>query len=166
MKNGMVFAGNEGPDMNDFNSHVRVLAVSPHDTDLAVLSRILSHSAWTLLTAGSLTQACDVLRSNHVHVVLSERRLPDGDWKAILDVVSGVEEPPQLVVMSKDGDERLWAEVLNLGAWDVLIKPFHPKEVYRTIHAAWQHGVNRRIAPLKRAVGSEHRTASLAANVG
>jgi DNA-binding NtrC family response regulator len=164
----MVFAGIEGPDMNDFNSHVRVLAVSPHDTDLAVLSRILSHSAWTLLTAGSVTDARHILRANHVHVVLSERRLADGDWKAILETINGLEEPPQLVVMSRDGDERLWAEVLNLGAWDVLIRPFHPKEVYRTIHAAWQHGATRRLttAPLRRPASSEHRPPAFVANVG
>jgi DNA-binding NtrC family response regulator len=155
--------------MNDFNSHVRVLAVSPHDQDLAVLSRILSHSAWTLLTADSVAEARQTLRTNHVHVVLSERRLADGDWKAILEAINGLEEPPQLVVMSRDGDERLWAEVLNLGAWDVLMRPFHPKEVYRTIHAAWQHGALRRViaaAPAKRPAASEHRTPALIANVG
>jgi DNA-binding NtrC family response regulator len=164
----MVFARNEGPDMNDFDSHVRVLAVSPNATEIAVLSRILSHSAWTLLTAASVTEAQDILRLNHVHVVLSERRLQDGDWKAILEVISGMEEPPQLVVMSRDGDERLWAEVLNMGAWDVLVKPFHPKEVYRTIHAAWQHGANRRVSPAlppRRPAASVHDTTALLANV-
>jgi DNA-binding response OmpR family regulator len=99
---------------------------------------------------------------------LSERRLPDGDWKAILEVIVRMEEPPQLVVMSKDGDERLWAEVLNLGAWDVLMRPFHPKEVYRTIHAAWQHGAMQRVAagPVRRPAVSERRTPALVANVG
>jgi DNA-binding response OmpR family regulator len=151
--------------MDDFDSHVRVLTVSPHDTDLAVLSRILSHSAWTLLTARTVKEARSVLAVNHVNVVLSERRLPDGDWKAILDLTAKMEEPPQLVILSREGDERLWAEVLNLGAWDILVKPFHPKEVFRTIHAAWQHGVNKRIpisAP-RRGVASEVRTTPLTA---
>jgi two-component system response regulator PilR (NtrC family) len=144
--------------MNDFNSHVRVLAVSPHDGDLAVLSRILSHSAWTLLTVGCVTEARNLLQKNHVHVVLTERRLSDGDWKSILDLTAEQQDSPQLVVLSKDGDERLWAEVLNLGAWDILIKPFHPKEVYRTIHAAWQHGANRKMSvtsTLRRGVDSQ-----------
>jgi DNA-binding NtrC family response regulator len=143
--------------MDDFGN-VRVLAVSPHDTDLAVLSRILSHSAWTFLSAKGVGQARKLLQNHHVNVVLSERRLPDGDWKAILKLTTEMQEPAQLVVLSSDGDERLWAEVLNIGAWDILMKPFHPKEVYRTIHAAWQHGANTRLGstgPVKRDVGSE-----------
>jgi DNA-binding response OmpR family regulator len=154
--------------MNDFGSHVRVLAVSPHDNDIAVLSRILSHSAWTLLTARTVKDARDVLAVNHINVVLSERRLPDGDWKSILDLTSNTEEPPQLVILSREGDERLWAEVLNLGAWDILLKPFHPKEVFRTIHAAWQHGVSKRVTttPPRRGATSEVRTATLTAQAG
>jgi DNA-binding NtrC family response regulator len=122
------------------DSHVRVLAISPQETDLAVLSRILSHSAWTLETASTIAEAAARLQSSHYHVVLSERKLADGDWKKALDLTSRMTEPAQLIVLSRDGDEKLWAEVLNLGAWDVLVKPFHPKEVYRTIHSAWQHG--------------------------
>jgi len=134
--------------MDDFGVNVRILAVSPQDNDLAVLSRILSHSAWTYVTASTVAEAARHLTSSHFHVVLAERRLGDGDWKRILELTSRMTEPAQLIVLSRDGDERLWAEVLNLGAWDVLIKPFHPKEVFRTIHAAWQHGsaVSRRPA--------------------
>jgi DNA-binding NtrC family response regulator len=133
------------------DSNVRVLAIGPQETDLAVLARILSHSAWTFVTAATLAEAAEQLESSHFHVVLSERKLADGDWKKVLEITSRMVEPAQLIVLSRDGDERLWAEVLNLGAWDVLVKPFHPKEVYRTIHSAWQHGsasVRRRPADI------------------
>ena len=134
--------------MNDFSSHERVLAVIPQENDLAVLSRILGHSAWTILSAMSVSEAQRLLVTERVHVVLVDRKLTDGDWKDVLVITADMPDPPQLIVISRDGDERLWAEVLNLGAWDVLVKPFHPKEVFRTIHAAWQHGVNsRRVLP-------------------
>ncbi len=151
--------------MDDFNNCVRVLAVSPHDTDLAVLSHIFNHSAWTLLTARSVDEARSLLRDNSVDVVLSERCLPDGDWKAILSVAGEQEQPPQLVVLSKDGDELLWSEVLNLGAWDVLARPFQAQEVYRSIYAAWQHGAAaaRRAARIRRHAASERMPAALAA---
>ena len=148
--------------MDDFGSSVRILAVSPQDNDLAVLSRILSHSAWTSVTASTVAEAARHLASNHFHVVLSERRLADGDWKRILDLTSRMTEPAQVIVLYRDGDERLWAEVLNLGAWDVLIKPFHPKEVYRTIHSAWQHGSAARRRPPDSVRGDFARTAGAA----
>ena len=35
-------------------------------------------------------------------------------------------------------DERLWAEALNLGAYDVLAKPFGRTEAMRVVAAAWR----------------------------
>jgi hypothetical protein len=35
-------------------------------------------------------------------------------------------------------DERLWAEVLNLGGYDVLSTPFAAGEVLRACFLAWQ----------------------------
>jgi FixJ family two-component response regulator len=46
---------------------------------------------------------------------------------------------PSLIVVSKLADDRLWAEALNLGAWDVLAKPFNHIEVIRSVKSAWQH---------------------------
>jgi len=35
-------------------------------------------------------------------------------------------------------DEVLWAEVLNLGGYDVLAKPFNSNEFIRVISMAWR----------------------------
>ncbi len=50
-------------------------------------------------------------------------------------------DPPFLIVTSRLADEQLWAEALNLGAYDVLAKPFDAQEVNRTLSSAffrWQ----------------------------
>jgi len=41
-------------------------------------------------------------------------------------------------VSSRLADERLWAEALNMGAWDVLAKPFDKMEVIRSVQSAWR----------------------------
>ena len=46
-------------------------------------------------------------------------------------------DPPFLIVASRLADERLWAEALNLGAYDVLAKPFDSTEVTRIVGMAW-----------------------------
>jgi CheY-like chemotaxis protein len=38
-------------------------------------------------------------------------------------------DPPMLIVTSRLADDYLWAEALNLGAYDVLAKPFDASEV-------------------------------------
>jgi DNA-binding response OmpR family regulator len=79
------------------------------------------------------------LEKNHTPVLVCERDLPDGDWKKLLDSLLGSNAPPLLVVTSKNADDSLWAEVLNLGAYDVLSKPFDRAEVMRIISLAWLH---------------------------
>ena len=61
----------------------------------------------------------------------------------MLDHISLLPDPPLLIVTSRLADERLWAEALNLGAWDVLAKPFDADEVIRIVSIAWQHWQDR-----------------------
>ena len=47
--------------------------------------------------------------------------------------------PPLLIVTSRLADEYLWAEALNLGAYDVVAKPFDSHELIRVVSFAWLH---------------------------
>lgn len=84
-------------------------------------------------------EAADHLRNSASSVVICERDLPDGDWKDILKETADMAPPPLLLVVSRNADESLWAEVLNLGGYDVLLKPFERSEVLRVISMAWRH---------------------------
>ena len=52
--------------------------------------------------------------------------------------IQSLPNAPSLIVASRLADDRLWGEALNLGAWDVLAKPFDPTEVIRSLHSAWR----------------------------
>ncbi len=56
-------------------------------------------------------------------------RPPNGTWRDLLHVIEDATGPPLMIVTSRLADEYLWAEVLSLGGYDVLAKPFHEKEV-------------------------------------
>jgi DNA-binding response OmpR family regulator len=98
-----------------------------------------------------------LLRIDKVRVVVCETGLPDGTWKDILETVSSLPDPPLLIVTSRFADERLWAEVLNLGGYDVLIKPFDPREVFRSVTGAMLSG-QREIMPRRKDVRSHIRS--------
>jgi DNA-binding response OmpR family regulator len=49
-----------------------------------------------------------------------------------------------LVVTSRMADEALWAEVLNMGGYDVLAQPLDTEEVTRVIGAALRRMGNER----------------------
>jgi DNA-binding response OmpR family regulator len=50
---------------------------------------------------------------------------------------------PFFIVTSRLADERLWVEALNVGAYDVLVKPFHVAELKRVLESAWSEWRDR-----------------------
>jgi len=116
-----------------------VLSISPLTEDHASLETIVGRSAWTLLTADRVSRALPLLRANEVSVVVCERDLLPGSWKDMLEQIQPMSIAPTLIVTSRLADERLWAEALNLGAWDVIAKPFVRTDVIRSVKLAWEH---------------------------
>jgi len=57
------------------------------------------------------------------------------------EAASPSRRPPaiDLIVTCRLADEYLWAEALNVGAYDVLAKPFDAAEVNRVVSLAWLH---------------------------
>lgn len=128
---------------DDARNCLTVLSVSGSDQDHLFLGHIFSHSNWVLITARSLREARRILDSKTFPVVICEQELPDGDWKDLFAAMAGQEDSPVLVVSSRTADDRLWAEVLNLGGCDVLAKPFEAKEVVWTVRMAWNDWSSR-----------------------
>jgi DNA-binding response OmpR family regulator len=71
-------------------------------------------------------------------VVLSEPSVEDGHWEDLLNELRKMTNPPPLIVAFRLADERFWAEVLNRGGYDVLLKPLETREVLRIVDQAWQ----------------------------
>lgn len=114
-----------------------VLAVSPLHADRVRLREILSQGNWELHEALNCRDALEVLGGQSVPVLLCERDHADGNWEDLLAAVARLTAPPNVIVFSRLADESLWAKVLNLGGFDVLLTPFEPEEVLRVTFAAW-----------------------------
>jgi len=124
----------------------RILSISEFQTDHVILRRILDDTGWRLTTADSCHDARRRLASSGAVVAFCEATLPDGTWKDVLDFTLTPEVTCSLVVTSTLIDPRLWSEVLNLGGFDVLSKPFVEHEVRRVLESVW----NRHANPVKR----------------
>ena len=110
-------------------SQIRVLSISKHPEDHATLRRILTGLPWEVSAVTNCRQAVGQLTREQISLIFCESLLEDGTWKSILGHIRGDARPPLLVVTSRVADEHLWAEVLNLGGYDVLAKPFNAEEV-------------------------------------
>ncbi|HUI83138.1 MAG TPA: hypothetical protein VL240_02895 [Candidatus Binatia bacterium] len=125
---------------------IAVLSVSPVREDHTALEHMLA-LPWTLRPTFTLESAVAALEDDLVPVVLVECDVYPAAWKGMLQHVSRFAHPPRLIVTSRLADERLWAEALNLGAYDVLAKPFDGDEVRRVVESAWRDWNKRTAAP-------------------
>jgi response regulator RpfG family c-di-GMP phosphodiesterase len=116
---------------------INVLLVTPSEDDREWLKQICDQLNWELHTAESCQEAMSILRRRNVPVIICEHRLPDGDWKVLLDAIARFRSQSNLIVCSRFADNRLWAEVLNLGGYDLLATPFRADEVSRVAFLAW-----------------------------
>ncbi|MDX2152927.1 MAG: response regulator [Bryobacteraceae bacterium] len=125
---------------------ISLLVVSPEEQDLTAVRSVFHHHTWKVQRGSSLGEARASLTASSV--VLCERELPDGSWKDVLGELERIGSPAALVVISGQADELLWAEVLNMGGYDVLPKPLDKTEVTRVVGMAWRHaeGLRRKTA--------------------
>ena len=128
---------------------VTVLSVSPHVEDYFSLQGHFSHSKWELYKADSIASAMAVVRTSEIAVVICERDLSPGTWIDMLEELMALRDAPPLIVTSRLADDRLWAEALNLGAYDVLAKPFERTELVRSVHLAWSHWHHQHEVPTR-----------------
>jgi DNA-binding NtrC family response regulator len=116
-----------------------VLLVSARNEDHDSLRSIFQGSRWELQGAWTASEGRRVVQRGQceIPVVICQHSLPDGDWKHLMAGLDRLAVRPSLIVSSRLADERLWAEVLNLGAFDLLLGgPFEPEEVLRVTESA------------------------------
>lgn len=116
---------------------VRVLAIFPSKNDQVAFEHILSHTRWIHFVASSLKEAQKILACEAIAVVVCDRLLPDGTWKDLKAWLEFHGLEPRLIVVSDDVNDQLWAEVYNMGGYDMLIKPLDRLETLRLIILAW-----------------------------
>jgi DNA-binding NtrC family response regulator len=113
------------------------LLISPFEQDHIVLQSLFREQGWELHGTGCLQSALSLLRKTRVSLVITERDLPVGNWKDVLEAAPLLPGSPLVVVTSLHADDYLWAEALNLGAYDVLCKPIDRTEAVRVFDSAW-----------------------------
>ena len=110
-----------------------VLVLSSNDKTRSTLLALLADGGWPVQTAGSYLDAMTLMERQNFPVVIA-----NGNWREILEFSHELPKPPAVIVTTPLANEALWAEVLNLGGFDVLAQPFDHNEVTRIVHAAFR----------------------------
>jgi two-component system, NtrC family, response regulator PilR len=114
----------------------RILFVSGHLEEARQISQMLQRLPLAVDFAETLQQARAQLRKEEYDVLLTEAALPDGSWLDALHLARECPHDLQVIVTDPHADAHLWAEALNLGAYDLIAQPFYEPEVRRILFNA------------------------------
>jgi DNA-binding response OmpR family regulator len=115
---------------------INVLAVSSVEEDHRDFLKIVEELPFLVTVTRDCRGAASQLDRQHFGIVVCDCNLPDGEWTDLLQKISTEPEPPLLIVSSRLADDQLWAEVLNVGAFDLLMTPFSRQEVRHVLTTA------------------------------
>lgn len=131
---GSLEAGKMGTAKQDGTGNV--LVVIPEDRRSSLL-RHLEPCGMGVLPVDSCREACQILQTNsQVEVILTDPTLPDGSWCDLLVAAARHGRRARTVICMRTADPMLWIDVLEGGAFDVLVEPYQPEEVRRIVRAA------------------------------
>lgn len=119
-----------------------LLLVGPERDEKTFLKSVLGSSC-LIMECTTRAKAVLTVRVKHVAVVICNRDQARAPWRELLEELKGLPDPPLVIVASRLADERLWAEALNLGAWDVVAKPFDGLEMARVLTSALNNWFDR-----------------------
>jgi DNA-binding response OmpR family regulator len=123
--------------------------MSTVEDERGVLTTCLESLGWTAHFAASESEARQLLAGRPVGIIFLDDDDPEHCWRSLMDLFRwrGPACPP-CIVLSSRADNRLWAEVLNLGAYDLLPKPLEVAQLEWAIESL--RISSRRAEPLQR----------------
>jgi len=126
-------------DATAHKGSVSALLVGGYEDERLLVQEVFRQCGWRLFEAPDRRRAAQCLKRHPVQVVIAKSDLPGGSWQKMLEHLRRLARPPLLIVTSRTADEHLWAEVLNIGGYDVLAQPFERDEMVRVVASACRH---------------------------
>jgi len=69
-------------------------------------------------------------------LILADADLPDGSWRNLMLFVQNSGKACEMIICASLGDNQLWAEVIQCGAYDMIAEPFEREAVTRIMKSA------------------------------
>ena len=118
-----------------------------------VLAMALEGMGHIVLTTGSGQEALDLLEQQDVHLVLSDLRMPHMSGKTLLETIKAKRPDLPVVIMTAFSAVKEAVELIKIGAFDYLAKPFDLDVLEATVTGALRfHAVSADNANLRQAL--------------
>src|SRR3989344_3923040 len=115
--------------------NLRALVVDDQPQIVSFLRPVLEREKYRVAYADTVFQGEKKLRSDHYHVVILDRNLPDGDGLSLLPLITETSQETKIIVLSERGATDSRVEGLNKGADEYIPKPFSIEEFVARLRA-------------------------------
>lgn len=118
-----------------------VVLASPWARDRGYLRLILQErQELRIVEVATYGEAISTISRHGASAVVCDQDLP---WRDLISRMTYLYDPPRVIVIAKAPAAAFYAEVMNLGGYDILVSPFDPSEV------GWVVGCACAASPLK-----------------
>lgn len=126
--------------MKSVMSDKTVLFVDDEENILTALNRLLRKEDYSILTAGSGTEALALLEESEVQLVISDQRMPEITGAELLKVIKELYPDMVRVVLSGYAESHAILESINKGeVYRFLVKPWGDGELKMAIRQCLNH---------------------------
>ncbi|MGE3610659.1 MAG: response regulator [Bacteriovoracaceae bacterium] len=120
------------------NSKIKVLFIDDEQPIRKLLGHILTTEGYTIFEAANVKEGLSVASLHSPDVILLDLGLPDGSGEDVLRKLREWTKTPIIVLTANKADDEK-VKLLDLGADDYLVKPFHAPELLARIRVALRH---------------------------
>ncbi len=120
-------------------AEIKVLIVDDEEYVLETASQILSDKNYSVFICRDASQALNRMQDDSVDIVLTDIKMPGISG---LDLLAKIREKNPLlpvILMTGYADLNLAVEAINRGAFNFIIKPYHPEYLLQIIKKAEQY---------------------------
>jgi two-component system, NtrC family, response regulator AtoC len=101
-----------------------------------VLTVALSDLGYQAIAAHTATEALEILKTEHIDLVLTDLRMPGMDGRQLLNQIRKNHPTIPVVMITAFASVRDAVELIKEGAFDYIAKPFEIEDVAATVHRA------------------------------
>ncbi len=102
---------------------LKIMLVDDEERFLATTKKLLAKKGFDILTATSGSEALDILRTEKVHVVILDIKMPGMNGLETLRQIKKLYPMVEVIMLTGHATGETAVDVLNAGAIDYLMKP-------------------------------------------
>lgn len=119
------------------SSQPKILIVDDEDRFRTTMCRLLTTRGFEARAAGSGSEALEILKDNLYDVLILDVRMPEMCGVDVLAEVRKIDSEIEVIIMTGYASVDTAKEIMKLGAYDYMLKPYNIEELVEKVDAAY-----------------------------